>query len=278
MCFSFPYPYPAFPYPKSLHSCWVQREATMSGAAGGNRRTACPLFMTHSNLARVQPLRQGDVFVGQFDRGGSSVDGVFELRVHSPITGQAVWLNEALGAHPGWMTNCHQARISLDCAGAALERPVFGYLNYTGLGQCEGSNACAGAGPGDPQVQPSTGCHMYGCWASACGCNAASGAGCWGTDMREAIALVQRGMGVGEERVEECTFTRKIFNAEMAGARAVVVYNNLPYGTIYMAAGDNDANVTIPAVFVTRSANVIIPAVFVTAVFVTAVFDPPLCS
>ena len=34
---------------------------------------------------RAPPLQAGDVFVGQFERGGSAVDGLFELRVHSPV-------------------------------------------------------------------------------------------------------------------------------------------------------------------------------------------------
>ena len=50
---------------------------------------------------RAPPLQAGDVFIGQFERGGSSVDGLFELRVHSPVTGQASWMSEALGPHPG---------------------------------------------------------------------------------------------------------------------------------------------------------------------------------
>ena len=37
----------------------------------------------------------------------------------------------------GWMTNCHgsSAGAGLGCAGAALEKPVFGRLNYTALGE-----------------------------------------------------------------------------------------------------------------------------------------------
>jgi hypothetical protein len=184
--------------------------------------------------------------------GGSSVDGFFELRVHSPVSGQATWLTEALGAHPGWMTSCHQADLAFDCAGGALERPVFGYLNYTGLGVCTGDNGCAGP----PDEQPATGCVQYGCWTRACGCNPGTGAGCWGTNMRDSIALVQRGRGIGEAQVDECTFARKVYNAQLAGARAVIVYNNQPYGSIYMASGGGDdyPNASIPAVFVTRQA------------------------
>ena len=43
----------------------------------------------------------------------------------------------------GWMTNCHGSSASavLDCAGAALEKPVFGRLNYTALGEGPVTNA-----------------------------------------------------------------------------------------------------------------------------------------
>jgi len=201
----------------------------------------------------AQPLSRGDVFVGQFEMGGSSVDGLFELRVHSPVSGQATWLSEALGAHPGWMASCHeQMGDSYNCAGAALEKPVFGYLNYTTLGVCqESSGQCSGP----PDKQPGTGCMQYGCWSPACGCNVGTGEGCWGQDMREAIALIQRGMGIGEAQVAECTFNRKIHFAQLAGARAAIVFNNRDYGAIYMAASDDDYNnVSIPAVFVTRQA------------------------
>ena len=85
-------------------------------------------------------LAAADVFVGSFEMGGSSVDGLFELRVHSPKTGQATWMTEGLGPHPGWMTSCHAAGLDA-CAGGSLETPVFGYLNYTGFGSCSGG-AC----------------------------------------------------------------------------------------------------------------------------------------
>jgi hypothetical protein len=43
--------------------------------------------------------------------------------------------------------------------------------------------------------------------------------------------------------------------AQLAGARAAIVFNNRDYGAIYMAASDDDYNnVSIPAVFVTRQA------------------------
>ena len=73
-----------------------------------------------------------------------------------------------------------------------------------------------------PDVQPSTGCVEFGCWSRGCGCDVGTGRGCWGTDMRGAIALVQRGVGVGEDVVIGCTFSDKIRNAEMAGAKAAI--------------------------------------------------------
>jgi hypothetical protein len=183
-----------------------------------------------------QPLQSGEVFVGQFELPFSTAQGDFELRVHSPVTGQATWLTEALGPNAGWMSSCHTASVddpSARCAGGPLEKPVFGYLNYSSLGVCTGSNACSGP----PYEQASTGCVPYGCWTSACGCDARSGDGCWGKDMRGALALIQRGSGVGEPAVRTCTFTLKLHNAQLAGARAAIVYNNNGYGGTYMARG-----------------------------------------
>lgn len=43
-----------------------------------------------------------------------------------------------------------------------------------------------------------------------------TGSGCWGLDLRGAIALVQRGVGVGEpvDTSTACSFSLKIWNAE----------------------------------------------------------------
>ena len=75
--------------------------------------------------------------------------------------------------------------------------------------------------------------------------------------MRGAIVLVQRGVGVGE-RVDAsitCTFSLKIWNAQKAGAAAVIVLNNVYYGNVVMGSdGLYDTNITIPGVFVDRGA------------------------
>ena len=71
--------------------------------------------------------------------------------------------------------------------------------------------------------------------------------------MRESITLLQRGAGVAEPVSDDCSFSKKIRNAEDAGALAVIVFNNVPYGSVYMSS-TGEENVTIPAVFVTRQA------------------------
>jgi len=62
------------------------------------------------------------------------------------------------------------------------------------------------------------------------------------TDLTGKIALVSRGT---------CEFGLKALNAENAGAIAVIIYNNVG-GMVSMAAGDVGADVTIPAVFMSK--------------------------
>ncbi len=60
-------------------------------------------------------------------------------------------------------------------------------------------------------------------------------------DLGGKIALISRGA---------CSFQKKVFNAETAGAIGVVVYNNAPGGPIAMGGTPADGAVTIPAVMV----------------------------
>ena len=56
--------------------------------------------------------------------------------------------------------------------------------------------------------------------------------------MSGSIALIERG---------ECEFGLKALNAENSGAVAVIIYNNNNSGQpLYMAAGTNGSNLTIP--------------------------------
>ena len=61
-------------------------------------------------------------------------------------------------------------------------------------------------------------------------------------DLTGKIALVSRGT---------CEFGLKALNAQNAGAVAVIIYNNVG-GLIGMAAGADGADVTIPAVFLSK--------------------------
>jgi subtilisin family serine protease len=63
------------------------------------------------------------------------------------------------------------------------------------------------------------------------------------------IALIERGT---------CEFSVKVFNAQLGGARAAMVYNSEAGGEtlVNMAPGENSEAVTIPAVFVPRSMGV----------------------
>lgn len=55
------------------------------------------------------------------------------------------------------------------------------------------------------------------------------------------IVIIRRG---------DCTFINKVLNAQSAGAIAVIIVNNLPNQLVTMSGAD--ANVTIPAVFITQ--------------------------
>mmetsp|Transcript_34305 Transcript_34305/g.107475 ORF Transcript_34305/g.107475 Transcript_34305/m.107475 type:complete len:787 (-) Transcript_34305:21-2381(-) len=200
-------------------------------------------------LARAEfVFEPGDSFAGQFEFGGRDTRNLYELRVHSPVDGSLKWMSDAIGANSGWFTQCHQ-QTSISCAGGPIDRPIFGALNVSGIGQCTQNSACTGP----PDRQPSTGCVQYGCWTIECGCNTVSRRGCWGADLRGSIVLIQRGSGVGEPSIYSCSFDRKLYNAQMAGASAAIIYNNLPYGTVIMASGEAEyANLTIPAIFVTQ--------------------------
>eukprot|EP00286_Rhodomonas_abbreviata_P025551 CAMPEP_0181300836 /NCGR_PEP_ID=MMETSP1101-20121128/7101_1 /TAXON_ID=46948 /ORGANISM="Rhodomonas abbreviata, Strain Caron Lab Isolate" /LENGTH=1721 /DNA_ID=CAMNT_0023406097 /DNA_START=152 /DNA_END=5313 /DNA_ORIENTATION=+ len=196
-------------------------------------------------------FQEGDTFVGQFEMGGLADDNYFVLRAHSPQHGAFTWLT-GVGHAPGWMTHCTPPD---SCAGGPLVRPIFGTLNVVGRGTCTDSNSCTAP----PAVQPGTGCVPYGCQVEGCGCDRESGEGCWGLNFNNTIVLIQRGESVGEGASKEsCTFGRKIFNAENAGASAVIVFNNLPYAAVYMAADSKYTNLTIPAVFVTRDAGLLL--------------------
>mmetsp|Transcript_45745 Transcript_45745/g.108416 ORF Transcript_45745/g.108416 Transcript_45745/m.108416 type:complete len:1782 (-) Transcript_45745:139-5484(-) len=209
----------------------------------------CLIEAGHAAIA----LQKGDTFSGQFEISGLTDDNYFVLRAHSPQHGAFTWIT-GLGHAPGWMTHCTPPN---SCAGGPLTSPVFGTVNVTGVGACTDANSCTAP----PAVQPGTGCRVYGCYNPACGCNIGTGVGCFGRDMRNTIALVQRGSGVGEHEPpsdQSCTFSRKIHNAEMAGASAAIVFNNQPYAAVYMAADSEYTNLTIPAIFLTRDAGLLL--------------------
>ena len=64
-------------------------------------------------------------------------------------------------------------------------------------------------------------------------------------DVDGQIAVVRRG---------DCQFGTKAFNAQMAGARACVIINNVPGAPVGMAGGDDGPNVTIPTVMISQGA------------------------
>ena len=122
-------------------------------------------------FASAQSLNVGDVFVGQFEYDQGS-DGEFEIRVHSAVHGALTISQYGIGPTSGQMTHC-DPNTGINCAGGPLDNPIFGYLNYSGVGSCS-TPGCT------PQIQPSTGCNAYGCQVPACGCTPDSQQGCWG--------------------------------------------------------------------------------------------------
>ena len=150
-----------------------------------NQQRIFVLFLIQSiwiQCTSTQSLSVGDVFVGQFEYDQGSA-GEFEIRIHSAVHGALVISQYGVGPVPGQMTQCDPA-TGFNCAGGPLENPIFGFLNYTGLGACS-QPGCT------PQIQPSTGCIAYGCQVQACGCVADRSQGCWGVDLRGAVALIQ---------------------------------------------------------------------------------------
>lgn len=111
--------------------------------------------------------------------------------------------------HPNrYLSHCHAPGVNAGCAGIALERPISGALNVSSVAQCTRATCPAG-----PSRQPSSGCIPYGCRVVACGCTAQTPRGCTGKDFQGGVALIQRGMGIGEPRPvspEQCTFDLKL--------------------------------------------------------------------
>lgn len=58
------------------------------------------------------------------------------------------------------------------------------------------------------------------------------------------FALISRG---------NCQFSEKAYNAQLAGAVAVIIYNNTSGGPVGMAAGNNAASVTIPVIMISQA-------------------------
>ena len=105
------------------------------------------------------------------------------------------------------MTHCHADSTRTECAGVALERPIMGPLNVSGVASCTPTTC-----PPGPPRQPSSGCIPYGCRVAACGCSGSRGS-CWGVDFQDGIALIQRGHSFGEPAPpsnERCTFDAKL--------------------------------------------------------------------
>jgi len=91
----------------------------------------------------------------------------------------------------------------------------------------------------------SPGLNAQGNPVSASGCNALAPGSLAGK-----IAVVFRGDGTTNTNNGACEFGLKAFNAQNAGAVAVIVINRNPNEVIAMGAGANGANVTIPVVMI----------------------------
>ena len=91
----------------------------------------------------------------------------------------------------------------------------------------------------------STGLNAQGNPVSASGCNALVPGSLAGK-----IAVVFRGDGTTNTNNGACEFGLKAFNAQNAGAVAVIVINRNPNEVIAMGSGANGANVTIPVVMI----------------------------
>jgi hypothetical protein len=91
----------------------------------------------------------------------------------------------------------------------------------------------------------STGLNAQGNPVSASGCNALVPGSLAGK-----IAVVYRGDGTTNTNSGACEFGLKAFNAQNAGAVAVIVINRNPNEVIAMGAGADGANVTIPVVMI----------------------------
>jgi len=91
----------------------------------------------------------------------------------------------------------------------------------------------------------STGLNAQGNPVSASGCNALVPGSLAGK-----IAVVFRGDGTQNANNGACEFGLKAFNAQNAGAVAVIVINRNPNEVIAMGSGANGANVTIPVVMI----------------------------
>jgi hypothetical protein len=140
------------------------------------------ILVWHIGLSSAQSLSVGDVFVGQFEYDQGS-GGEFEIRLHSAQRGALTISQYGIGPTSGQMTQCDPS-TGMNCAGGPLDNPIFGYLNVSGVGSCT-SPGCS------PQIQPSTGCNAFGCQIPSCGCTQETQQGCWGVDLRGAVALIQ---------------------------------------------------------------------------------------
>jgi hypothetical protein len=91
----------------------------------------------------------------------------------------------------------------------------------------------------------STGLNAQGNPVSASGCNALVA-----NSLQGKIAVVFRGDGTTNPTAGACEFGLKAFNAQNAGAVAVIIINRNPNEVINMGPGADGANVTIPVVMV----------------------------
>jgi hypothetical protein len=80
---------------------------------------------------------------------------------------------------------------------------------------------------------------------SASGCNSLAPGSLAGK-----IAVIFRGDGTTNANSGGCEFGLKAFNAEQAGAVAVIIINRIPNEVINMGAGADGSNVTIPVVMI----------------------------